>query len=188
MALVTTLMVIGILVLMVVAVISSVHQEASLTKSYHDEVAALYIAEAGLADVMSHLEIDTAWVDGFNRQPMTTRPGSYTVHFNQTGDHFERWHSVNNLTGATAVDGPRGPLTVPPYTAVIVVVGRAGSIERQLEAVVYSEGVINVQYPLMTSGIISLSGDVEVAGLKSLHGFERVAAGIHSNSGGGRPG
>lgn len=180
-ALITTLMMTGLLALMITSVVRAVHGGTSITKNYHDQVAALYVAEAGLADVMSRLEIDGTWVDGFNKERMPHRPGTYTVRFNTSGTDFEPWHSVNNIAGLTAADGPRGPGSVAPGTAYVVVVARVGAVDRQLEAFLNSTGVINVEYPLMTSRTIDLRGEVEITGLKNLRSYERVAAGIHSN-------
>ena len=180
-ALITTLMMSVVLLMMMVSLVRAVTTQDYLTRGYHDNVAAMYVAEAGLADVMSHLELDGAWIDGFDGEPMQNRPGNYWVKFHTGSGPVPDDASVNNIVGTNTLPGPRGRI-VPRGAALILVTARVGSAQRQLEAIVNSSGVINVEYPLMTSGNIELRGGVTIDGIHSLQGFERVAAGIHSNS------
>ena len=184
MALITTLMMSAILLMMVISLVRAVTTQNSQTRGYHDSVAALYVAEAGLADVMSRLELDGDWRDGFNGEPMQGRSGNYWVRFHTASGPAPDDASVNNISGTATRIGPRGRV-VPRGSALIVVTARVGSVQRQLEAIVNSSGVINVEYPMMTSGSIQLDGAVTIDGIRSLNGFERVAAGIHSNGRGG---
>lgn len=181
MALITTLLMSAVLLLMLVTLIKAVTTQEYLTRGYHDNVAALYVAESGLADVMSHLEIDGNWRDGFNGEPMLNRPGKYWVSFFEGTGSVPDDASINNISGTSARPGPGGRV-VPRGAALIVVTARVGAAQRQLEAIVNSAGVINVEYPLMTSGSIELKGAVTIDGIHSLQGYERVAAGIHSNA------
>ena len=180
-ALITTLMMSVVLLMMLVSLVKAVTTQDFLTRGYHDNVAALYVAESGLADVMSHLEIDGNWIGGFNGEPMQNRPGKYWVTFYTGNGQVPDDASVNNISGTNSRPGPRGRV-VPRGAALIVVTARVGSAQRQLEAIVNSSGVINVEYPLMTSGNIELRGAVTIDGLHSLQGYDRVAAGIHSNA------
>ncbi|MBS2035223.1 pilus assembly PilX N-terminal domain-containing protein [bacterium] len=178
---ITTLMMSVVLLMMLVSLVRAVTTQDYLTRGYHDNVAAMYVAESGLADVMSHLEIDGSWQEGFNGEPMQNRPGKYWVKFFSGGGQVPDDASINNIIGNTARPGPRGRV-VPKGSALIVVTARVGAAQRQLEAIINSSGVINVEYPLMTSGNIELKGAVTIDGIHSLQGYERVAAGIHSNS------
>lgn len=181
MALITTLLMSVVLLMMLVTLVKAVTTQDYLTRGYHDNVAALYVAESGLADVMSHLEIDGNWTDGFNGEPMQNRPGKYWVNFFEGTGSVPDDASINNISGTNARPGPRGRV-VPRGAALIVVTARVGASQRQLEAIVNSAGVINVEYPMMTSGSIELKGAVTIDGIHSLQGYERVAAGIHSNA------
>lgn len=181
MALITTLMMSVVLLMMLVSLVKAVTTQDSLTRGHHDQVAALYVAESGLADVMSHLEIDGDWRDGFNGEPMQNRPGKYWVRFYEGAGAAPDDASINNIAGTAPRIGPRGRV-VPRGAALIVVTARVGSAQRQLEAIVNSAGVINVEYPMMTSGSIELRGGVTIDGIHSLQGYQRVAAGIHSNA------
>jgi len=170
-----------VLLMMVISLVKAVTTQDYLTRGYHDNVAALYVAESGLADVMSHLELDGSWSDGFDGEPMQNRPGKYWVQFFSGTGSVPDDASINNIAGTNPRPGPRGRV-VPRGAALIVVTARVGSAQRQIEAIVNSSGVINVEYPLMTSGDIELKGAVTIDGIHSLQGYERVAAGIHSNS------
>lgn len=170
-----------VLLMMMVSLVKAVTTQDYLTRGYHDNVAALYVAESGLADVMSHLEIDGNWRDGFNGESMQNRPGKYWVTFYNGTGAVPDDASINNIGGTNPRPGPRGRV-VPRGAALIVVTARVGSSQRQLEAIINSSGVINVEYPLMTSGNIELRGAVTIDGIHSLQGYERVAAGIHSNA------
>lgn len=181
MALITTLLMSVVLLMMLVTLVKAVTTQEYLTRGQHDNVAALYVAESGLADVMAHLEIDGGWIDGFNGEPMQNRPGKYWVKFYDGPGPVPDDASVNNIAGTNLRPGPRGRV-VPRGAALIVVTARVGAAQRQLEAIVNSAGVINVEYPLMTSGRIELKGAVTIDGIHSLQGYERVAAGIHSNA------
>ncbi|MBN9417348.1 MAG: hypothetical protein J0I12_18015 [Candidatus Eremiobacteraeota bacterium] len=180
-ALITTLMMSVVLLMMLVSLVKAVTTQDYLTRGQHDQVAALYVAESGLADVMSHLEIDGGWRDGFNGEAMQNRPGKYWVSFFEGTGTVPDDASINNIAGTAPRPGPRGRV-VPRGAALIVVTARVGAAQRQLEAIVNSAGVINVEYPMMTSGNIELKGSVTIDGIHSLQGYQRVAAGIHSNS------
>lgn len=180
MALITTLMMSVVLLMMVVSLVKAVTAQSFQTRGHHDSVAALYVAEAGLADVMSHLEIDGDWDVGFEGESMQNRPGAYWARFHTGSGPPPDDASVNNIGGVTSRLGPRGRV-VPRGAALVVVTARVGSAMRQLEAIINSSGVINVEYPLMTSSSIELNGSVTIDGIRSLQSFERVAAGIHSN-------
>lgn len=184
MALITTLMMSVVLLMMVISLVKAVTTQNSQTRGYHDNVAALYVAESGLADVMSRLELDGDWRDGFNGESMQGRPGNYWVKFHTSPGPAPDDASINNISGVASRIGPRGRV-VPRGSALIVVTAKVGSAQRQLEAIVNSSGVINVEYPMMTSGSIGVDGATTVDGIRSLNSFERVAAGVHSNARGG---
>lgn len=180
MALITTLMMSVVLLMMMLSLIQVVTTQSQQTRVHHDEIAALYAAEAGLADVMSRLELQSDWQVGFRGEPLGNRPGQYWVNFYPTGTAPPDDASINNLNGTFARVGPRGRM-VPRGAALIVVTARVGMAERQLEAMLNSSGVVNVEYPLLTSDSIDLLGQINITGIKSLGSFERIPAGLHSN-------
>ncbi|MBI3924730.1 MAG: hypothetical protein HY319_04255 [Armatimonadetes bacterium] len=146
-----------------------------------DRCASLYLVEAALADALTRLEDDPAWIEGFDAKPMPRQRGTYSLVFHSGGGPPAAGESVNNLTGPEAVDGSQGEDSVPPYTAELLVRVQVGKVDRTV-AVVVGRGEPPI-YPsaMMASRNVVLRGDVDIDGVKSLSTYEPTPAGIHSN-------
>ncbi len=134
----------------------------------HRDVAALYVAEAGVAYAKAELSRDSAWGPQSLTQTMPNGRGSYTISFATASPGPN--DSVNNLTGPGVVDGPRGPGTVPPFTADLVVLAELNGRTRRLEVILSNGGggPPDVDVPLLASRGIRLNGNVVVKGIESL--------------------
>lgn len=184
-ALISTLILCIVLLVMVLGMITLARQQSFLAVQHVNNLAALYVAESGLAQVANELSQDAGWTLGYTDEPTVGKRGTYTVRFNTTGLNIQPEESINNLAGDAAVDGPRGAASVPPHTAYIVVLARAWAGQRRLEAVL-SRGVLMAEMaPLVSTGKIDLKGSLSVDGVRSLTDTETVEAGIHSNRSGG---
>lgn len=184
-ALISTLLLCSILLVMVMAMVTVSRQQSFGASQHANKLAALYVAESGLALAADQLSQTPGWTTGWTDEPTVGGRGTFTIRFNTTGVNIQPDESVNNLGGAAAVDGPRGADTVPPHTAVIVVVARAGGAERRVEAVLARGTVLTEMSPLLSSGLIDLRGGLQIQGIRSLEDTEEVDAGIHSNRAGG---
>ena len=167
--------------MMVLALFLSVRGELFISQNYRNQTAALYLAETGLWDAVSQLEMDPTWTTGFDRKSVPGQEGSYTVTFNTTGAPFTDAESVNNHDGASD-ENFRGDGYVPTGCANIVVTANVGGSERQVEALVrIGGGIYPAEAPLMTSGRVDLRGGVSIDGRKSQGDPTRVDANVHSN-------
>lgn len=183
MALITVLLMTSVLFLMVLALIVALRGELFTSGQELNRTSALYLAEAGLADAMDALETNPTW-SGVTNQAIPGVRGSYTVEFGSAAP-FTSEQSVNNLGGAGWAESHRGPSTVPPNSALLIVRARVNGVERVLEATVTrGNSLPKLDDPLLTSGRIYLAGNVTVDGIKALDDNTPVAAGIHSNMGG----
>lgn len=183
-ALITVLLMSSILLMMVIALYISLRGSLFSSMGHMRRTSALYVAEAGLADTMQWLE-DANFVSP--TAPLTgtlASGGTWTVTFNNLGPPYTSLESVNNLENAAgAVDSFRGPATVPPSSALIVVVARMGGVERVLEAIITRGGAsVNVSNAIQTSGHLVMQGDVEIDGIKSLDDSTAVPGNLHSNA------
>lgn len=178
-ALIGTLFILVVLLMVCLALIQWSRTRNIFARSHYEGLAALYAAEAGVADVYDQLSQDRNWTTGFSGQLLANQRGSYSVRFNTSGAPFQADDSINNLAGAAAKDGPRGPGTVAPGTAVVVVTGRSGAAQRVLEVVLRQDTPVGLDGPVLVDGTIRLEGNVVVQGRD---GVEAVPAGIHSNS------
>ena len=176
-----------VLMMLVGSLLILSRQGAYSSGRYSGKVAALYAAEAGLADAVAQLNSDNSWApssDYVVRLP--NGKASYRIKF-ASSPGVQPDLSVNNLTSTGAVDGPRGPGSVPPASVYLLVDGEAHGVTRRLEVLLQSTPFVTFQSPLVASGRIQLAGNVKVTGLESLSGINLVDAGIHSNSLGSDP-
>jgi hypothetical protein len=151
------------------------------TRRAHHRTVALFAGEAATARCEAILAQQLDWTEGFNQEKMENVGATYTVVFNTSGSNVQPNESVNNLNGTTEVDGPRGPGTVPPNTVDLVVIVRAGLVERRLE-VLLNRGIADPSpFAVISSRNILMRGDVQVDGLESLDSGATVEAGLHSN-------
>lgn len=180
-ALVSTLLLATVLLVMVLGMVTLARHQSFRAVDHANRLAALYVAESGLAAALDQLSQSSGWIDGFQSEPTVSGRGVFSVTFNTTGANFQATDSVNNLDGTGAVDGPRGFLSVPAHSALIVVVGRAGGSERIVEAIVSRGLSVSTPGPLASNDLIRLEGSLEVSGIESLESLNPVEAGIHSN-------
>lgn len=186
---VSTLYISIILLILIVALLVSLKAESGHVLRYNYTTEALYIGEAGLADCTMQLSSNNFW-PSFPAAPIVyTFPdgrGKYTIKFTDTSP-VAADESVNNLNGNSAVDGPRGPGTVPAKTAdVVVTVEHKGRI-LHYEGLISRGFSVPLTVPMLTSGKIEMHGNVVVAGVESATDHTSVPAGIHSNNNSNAP-
>jgi len=149
-------------------------------RASQDQAESRFVAEAGLAKVQQKLTDSAAWAGAFDHERVGSSAGNFTVHF-VTGTAGEL-DSINNMTSSVAVAGPRGPGTVPPYTADVVVMGRCGGKSFQLEALVSRRLEDAAAVAIAGTGRIFMAGNVNISGIRALTSGDDLPTGIHSNS------
>ena len=182
MGLAMVLMFVPVLLIMVGALIQAVWGQLQATRQVYDQTAALYLAEAGIVDAVTQLEIDPSWTAGFTNKRISGVDGDYSMRFHTSA--LGPWspdESVNNLDGSRP-DNYRGASAVPTGTVSMVVTARVGAHQRQLEALVrLGGGLYPTDVPVLTAGKVALKGNVQVDGIKSQSDSTAVNGGIHSN-------
>lgn len=180
-ALVTALIFVSVLVGMVTALFLSVRGKLFLSQTYHDQTAALYLAELAVADAMTELSANPTWTTGFSNKTLPGVDGHYTVSFNTGGAPFDSMQSVNNSDGAHS-ETYRGLLTLNPGQVLLVAQATVGRSTRTAEAVIdLGGGFLPLDSPLVVDGRIVMSGRVKVDGVQSLGYPSPVAANLHTN-------
>mgnify|MGYP006274911171 CR=1 FL=1 len=175
------LCILSLLVVLVGALVGSVRHDLNLTWQYSRKNGALYAAEAGVSMCMSLLEDDESWSVGFDHEPLEGGQGTYTVTFFSGGGTPGPLESVNNLDKVTWANSYRGPNTVPPYSALLVVTGEYGGVTKSVDVLVQPGGGANLDGAALVSGRINLAGNVVVLGKKTYQGNEYIPGHIHSN-------
>jgi hypothetical protein len=172
-----------IVVLMMVGVTLQMSRQSQYSSTYHTrQIAALAAAEGGVTDVKSQFLADRTW--GPTSSYSVTLPGqrsSYRTQFAAT-PVVDPDLSINNLSGETAVDGPRGVGTVPPRSAYLVIDGFSGEARQRLEVIVKASPFSSLQSPLVTSGAQYFDEDVHVTGILDFDDITPATSDIHSNS------
>lgn len=177
-ALVTVLLMSGILMMMVAALFASVRGGLFNARTASNQEACLNVAEAGLADAMTELEADNSWTAGFTQKSTVWGSGEYTVQF-YTGTGMPGLDdSVNNLESGSVRPSPLG--NVPPYSALIVSVGSVRGASRRVEALVRGGGA-DIVAPLVSSGRLDFRGGLKVDGIESLQSNVPIDVEVHSN-------
>jgi hypothetical protein len=151
------------------------------TRREHQRNVALFAGEAAMARCAAMISADPEWTAGFVDEEMERVGASYTVVFNTSGSNIEPNESVNNLAGSSAVDGPRGPGSVPPHCLDLVVVAKAGLVERRFEVLIRRGISDPPPYAVVSSRNILMRGNVQVDGLEGLDTSVSLEAGLHSN-------
>ena len=177
-ALVTALLMVLVVLVMIVAVVSTVRSQSYTTIGYHREVQAHYAAEAGLTATLQALR-NRSWSQTLE-QTLLDGEASFRVEFAAVAP-VGPLQSVNNLLGQAAVSGPRGPDTVPPGSAHLIIVGRSGRAQVELEAVVRNGSFPDTELALLADGSVEFQDEVRVEGIDSLSEGQPVEAGVHSN-------
>lgn len=181
-ALLTVLVMSTVLLMMLLALYTATRGTLFGSLHLQRRTAALYIAEAGLAQIMEDLETSGFAPPGPGPLTGTFGGGTWSAKFHSTGARGPG-DSIFNLASSAAGDSYRGPATVPPYSALLVVTARAGDVQQVLEAVVTRGGggplLANA---LQASGVIKFKGDVKVDGIKALDDGTPVPGKIQSNA------
>lgn len=179
--LVYVLMLMSLLVVLSGTLVASVRSNLNLTWQYCRKNAALYAAEAGVARCMAVMELDATWTAGFDREPLEGSRGTYSCTFHTSSATPGPDESVNNLEGVKWAASYRGPQSVPPRSALLVVTGEVDGVRKSVEVMVQPGGGANVDAAALVSNRIKMSGNVYVDGQKTLAGAEKVQGDIHSN-------
>ncbi|MCE7872881.1 hypothetical protein DYH09_21210 [bacterium CPR1] len=183
-AIVSTLIMTAILALMLMALFTATRASLFGGMVHHRKVAALYAAEAGLAVTMAELEAN-GFTPPSSTLTGTLQGGSWSVTF-AGGPGPGALDSVNNLQNtAGSAESYRGPNTVPPASALIIVRAQCGGVERVLEAMV-TRGMTgaNLTRAIQSTGTVTMIGDAMVDGIKALDDLTPVPGHIQSNSAG----
>lgn len=160
------------------------HSSGFRSRTYQDRVLTGYALEAGVADAVWQLNNRAEWAAGFTRERLPHADGWYSVEFAAAGTTPGPLQSVNNLMGTAKADGPRGPATVPPGCADVVVRAGNGSIERRCLVHLTGKAGQSFSTGLLSSNRILMSGDVDVSGITDLESAQAVSADLHSNKAG----
>lgn len=184
-ALITALLFVTVLALLVGGLLMAVRHDKFRTLSYTDDVAATYLGEAGVADVIDRIMDDPSFSADLIDVAVPGRPGSYSVTWSDPALAGPQ-SSINNLAGAATVNGPRGPNTVPPHSVELVVVAKAGHTERVTQLILLAPVAAADATPMAATGNIYLRGNISVDSIDGiLGGYVSGGKTIHSNS---RPG
>lgn len=127
------------------------------------------LVESAVAHAMNELAKRPDWKEGFHEVKLRDL-GTYSVSFGP---------SVNNLAGETPADGPRGPQSVPPHSADVVVTARSGSAERRAEVIISRGEDSSMPFAAAATNRIRLFGKTSVRG--QVMGVQGMSAGLHSN-------
>ncbi len=175
----TTLLFSSLLVVMVSALFLAVREKLFQSQTYHDQTAALFLAESAIVEGMTQLEKDPYWATNLRRHTLPGFPGQFDLLFSAAPS--AEFESVNNVRGDRG-DSYRGKSTVPPGYCLLIATAHVGRASRSVEALVkVGGGLLPLDRPVLVEGKVLLEGDVEVEGIKSLRDPSPVPAGIHSN-------
>lgn len=181
----TVLLFSTVLAMLVGSLLLALRHDRFRTMGYSDEIAAIYVAEAGVADVVDRLMDDPNFDTDLVDIPVDGRPGTYTVEWEDPASVGPE-NSVNNLQGGGPVDGPRGANTVPRNSAELVVRATVGNVTKTTQLIVLAPVDPNDATPMAATGNIYLKGDIAVDSIDGLlSGYVSGGKLVHSNN---RPG
>lgn len=186
---VSTLYISIILLILIIALLVSLKAESGHVLRYNYATEALYIGEAGMADAVRQLTANNKWKPGLADKVVFDFPngkGRYTIVFDEDNKVGSE-ESVNNLEQDHAVDGPRGKQTVPARTADVVVNVEYRGHTLRYEALISRGFADPITVPLLTSGKITMEGEVAISGVESATDRTSVEVGIHSNDNSNQP-
>lgn len=180
-----------ILMMLVVSLYVSLRGETFFSQHSRDQVSALYVAEAGVAEACEILGSNPTWTGVTNKAVVGldsahTTVGKYSVHFHSGPGPYLPNESSNNLNNALAA-GPsyRGPSSVPANSALLVVEAQVGLVHRTVEVLVSRGVAVPDGLALFGSESIQLRGNVAIKGVTSLTNATTVDTVTHSNKGDG---
>jgi hypothetical protein len=160
-----------VLFMVCLAVVARTRTGANFQLEGQKDIAALYAAEAGVAEALARWSEDAtkSWAPAVYQRTLQDGEGSFEI-------RFDAAHSRNNLNNPAAADGPRGPASVPGLTALLIVTGRAQGKERTLEVLVGRSGLISSPAALLGQRAVHLAGNVTVTGVRSMQDRSEVPA------------
>ena len=176
-ALISTLLFLGVMLMMALSMILTSRQRAFSGIAQHQQTQALYLAEAGLARTQVALESNLSWPGGTFQ--IDGIPGEYTVNIGGHG----KYDSVININNAFHADSYRGPGTVPPDHALLIIDANVAGHRYVLEALVRGTGTVSgMEDAILADGKVHTKGDLRVDGITALNDSTPVDGNIQSNS------
>ncbi len=172
-ALAATLLLMSVLMILTTSLLKTLGGQNFGAQAHYRQALAQQAAEAALSHALARLRSQSNWSGGIPWQSLSQGEASYRVEFGSAA-------SVNNLLGPAALDGPRGPATVPPHSVWLVCEGRSGTARRTLEALIGSERIRLDDTALLSRGRIRAWGKFSIDGLTE-PGGDASQAGVHSN-------
>jgi len=172
-----------VMLMMILALYVSSRGSLFASLQLQRRTAALYAAEAGLAETMEALEVSGFATPGGPLSGSLPGGGTWRVQFKNAAPFSDR-DSVSNLTnGAGLAASYRGPDTVPRYSALIVVEGTVGGVTEILDAIITrGGGGPSVANAMQASGKVRMKGDVFINGAKSISNSSAVPGNVQSNA------
>jgi hypothetical protein len=184
-ALMTVLLFSVVLAMLVGVLLLAVRHDKFRTLGYSNEIAASYVAEAGVADVLDQLMDDPNFDTDLIDVPVDGRPGTYTVTWKDPSTAGPT-DSVNNMSNAGQASGPRGANSVPANSAEILVVATVGSVTKTTQLIAIAPPDPNDAAPMAATGNILMKGNITVDAVDGLDsGYVSGGRTVHSNN---RPG
>ena len=135
MALITVLMVLLIIVMLTLSMMTINSNKLLYSLNYHDKIAALRVAEAGVVYALYSLQDDPSWApaDLDSSDLNLTKKGRFTITFNSLNAYF----SCNNLTNPSPLPaGGYGNSYVPEHSVDLLVTGYMGNTVKHLRVVI----------------------------------------------------
>lgn len=179
----TTLMISTILLILIVALLTSLKDDKYAALEMNSRAEIEYVAEAGIAYATLQLSKNNNWKPtSLTPHELPDGSGSFTIAFDIDGGPVGPNYSVNNLAYTTKADGPRGSSTVPGRTADVVVLAEVDGRQERYEVLISRGFSEPLGVPLLASGDITLEGPVNVQGTQTTTNPSGTPSGIHSNS------
>lgn len=171
-----------VLLLLLNSVLSLTGSAAYQAQSMEQASQARYAAESVVSTVHQHLLNDIEWRAGMVNATMPGGKATVNVRFGPGPDG-----SVNNLSGADAADGPRGPGTVAAHTVDLVIKVSVGNTAKRYEVVLNRSARDVAPFGVSASGNVTMLGSTTIAGVADLNAHSpSIPAGIESyNTNGG---
>lgn len=171
-ALFLTLGFVSVIVMLLMATITSTHGGNIFAQDYHAKTSAYYVAETGLAAVQQELEDSNG--DTWTKGVWVDTPF-------ETGQYRLSKESVNNLTGEVAMDGPNSS-QLAPGTAFVKIEGRSRGQTAILECIIGYRSEDILATSIRASGKITFARDIIIRSRVSTDGLDSSKVDVISNS------
>lgn len=171
-----------ILLFMVKMLVMLAASQTTRSLTYCNRASALYVVDAAVADAINQLSKNASWTTGFQEKKLTRAEGVYSLKFHTGPGAVEFDESVNNLQGGVAADGFRGPGTVPPGCAELVIRAEVGGVIRSVRVIVSGTPVATGSAGMVAGGNLVMRGNVFVDGITTMaSGGTSTKAHLQSN-------